>query len=218
MLDDLRAVRWPFALALFAAGAIGMALLLTLVFGLDSKAKIRVAVIPGTITAYGHADATASLPAATTAAATTGAKAARANAGVPAGAPSLAALVGQRLMVGLHTAAPTSALLADVRKGQIGGIVIFTEESSPAEVKQATAQLQAAAAAGHQPALLIATDQEGAIKRLPGPPKPLSRLNPGAAHTEGEPVAGRPHQEWLRCRATVGSGRGCLRNWPAATP
>jgi beta-N-acetylhexosaminidase len=178
VLDDLRAVRWPLALALFAGGAIGMALLLTLVFGLDSKTGVQVRGVSSASAAHIRSSTARPMPAATKAVAPTGASVAT--------TPSLAALVGQRFMVGLHTAAPTEALLGDVRKGQIGGIVIFTEESSPPEVKQATARLRAAAAAGHQPPLLISTDQEGAIKRLPGPPKPLSRLTPGAAHTEGE--------------------------------
>ncbi len=179
MLDELRAVRWPLALALFAVGAIGMALLLTLVFGVDSKTGVQVRAVASASAAHGHSGAAGPVPVAAKAGAQTGAGAAT--------APSLPALVGQRFMIGLRTPAPTPALLADVRMGQIGGIVVFTEESSPADVKRAAGRLQAAAAAGHQPALLIATDQEGGtVKRLPGPPdKPLSELSPSAAQQEG---------------------------------
>jgi beta-N-acetylhexosaminidase len=183
VLDELRAVRWPFALALFAVGALGMALLLTLVFGVDSKTGVRIRSVPAASAANVRVGANDPVAAAT---ATTTKTAA--STGTPAVATvSLPALVGQRFMVGLHTAAPTPALLADVRKGEIGGIVVFTEQSSPADVKRAAGRLQAAAAAGHRPALLIATDQEGGtVKRLPGPPdKPLSELAPSAAQREG---------------------------------
>ena len=185
MLDELRAVRWPLALGLFVAGAIAMALLLTLVFGHDSKTAARPRGLPAARAASAKAGTVARPPASAAAAHLPPASAGSGASG-EAAAPSLPALVGQRFMVGLRTAAPTPTMLADVRRGEIGGIVVFTEQSSPPAVKQAAARLQAAAAAGNQPALLIATDQEGAIKRLPGPPtKPLSKLSAGTAQQEG---------------------------------
>jgi beta-N-acetylhexosaminidase len=60
-------------------------------------------------------------------------------------------------------------LLARARAGQIGGVILFGSNIySAAQVEALTAKLQAAAAAGGRPPLLIATDQEGgAIKRIP---------------------------------------------------
>jgi beta-N-acetylhexosaminidase len=71
---------------------------------------------------------------------------------------------------------PSASLLARVRRGQIGGVILFgSNVSSPAQVSALTATLQAAAAAGGQPPLLIATDQEGGtIKRIPWAPPTLS--------------------------------------------
>ena len=64
---------------------------------------------------------------------------------------------------------PSAELLSRIRKGHIGGVILFgANVSSPAEVAALTATLQAAAAAGGQPPLLIATDQEGgSVKRIP---------------------------------------------------
>jgi beta-N-acetylhexosaminidase len=96
-------------------------------------------------------------------------------------------MVGQRFMVGLREAMPSRALLADARRGELGGVVIFTEESGSAYVNSAVSALQRAAGSGRNPPLLIATDQEGGeVKRLPGPPdQPLSSLSPAAALREG---------------------------------
>jgi len=98
-------------------------------------------------------------------------------------------MIGQRFMVGLRGASPTPALLGDARRGEIGGVLVFPEEASPAEVEAAIARLQREAEAGGHPPLLIAVDQEGGpVKRFPeGPPKaPLSSLSPGAALEEGK--------------------------------
>jgi beta-N-acetylhexosaminidase len=95
-------------------------------------------------------------------------------------------MVGQRFMVGLREPRPPQALLQDALRGELGGVVVFTERSTPADVRSAAAALQRAAKAGGNPPLLIATDQEGEIKRLPGPPnEPLSSLSPAAALREG---------------------------------
>jgi beta-N-acetylhexosaminidase len=157
-----------------------MVLLLILVFGVDSKAEMRLRAAPTPDARRSGSGAAAGL------ATVTRDPAAKGRTGAAA-APSLAALVGQRFMVGLRSPAPSSSLLADVRKGEIGGIVIFTEGSSPADVRSAVARLRAAAAAGRRPPLLVATDQEGGeVKRLPGPPdRPLSGLSPSSAQTEG---------------------------------
>jgi beta-N-acetylhexosaminidase len=174
VLEDLRSVRWHVALALVAGGALtalALALLLDSVGGSATPVKNSVPLRTTSTGAKGEGPPTV-----------------RREAESPAGATiSVPHMVGQRFMVGLREAAPSPRLLADARRGEIGGVVVFTDESTPAQVKSATAALRRAAAAGHNPPLLIATDQEGGpVKRLPGPPNaPLSSLSPGAALREG---------------------------------
>jgi len=71
---------------------------------------------------------------------------------------------------------PSSSLLARIRAGQIGGVILFgSNVTSPAQVAKLDATLQAAAEAGGRPPLLIATDQEGGtVKRIPWAPPTLS--------------------------------------------
>jgi beta-N-acetylhexosaminidase len=93
---------------------------------------------------------------------------------VSSGAPkSLERLVGQTIVTGLSGATPSASLLARIRGGQIGGVVLFGRNiGSDADVARLVSQLQATAAAGGNPPLLVAVDQEGgAVKRLAdGPP------------------------------------------------
>jgi len=96
--------------------------------------------------------------------------------------PTLAQLIGQKLVVRMDGTTPSPSLLARARAGQIGGVILFgANVSSPSQVEALTAELQAAAAAGGQPPLLIATDQEGgAIKRIPWAGPTLSPPEMGA--------------------------------------
>jgi beta-N-acetylhexosaminidase len=83
-----------------------------------------------------------------------------------AAAPTLAQMVGQRMLVAFHGTAPDAALLARIRGGQIGGVILFSENIRDAtQLAGLTEQLQAAARAGGRPPLLIATDQEGGLVR-----------------------------------------------------
>lgn len=102
---------------------------------------------------------------------------------------SLATLVGQRFMVGLHGATPTKELLKAVREGKIGGIVLFPDGADPAAAGEAVAELQEAARRGDNPPLLVAVDQEGGpIKRFPqGPPRrSLAETTRNQAFIEGQ--------------------------------
>jgi beta-N-acetylhexosaminidase len=84
-----------------------------------------------------------------------------------------ARLVGQSIMTGIDGRTPGSALLARIRAGQVGGVILFARNvRTTGELTRLIASLQAAAAEGGNPPLLIAVDQEGgAVKRLPhGPP------------------------------------------------
>lgn len=82
-------------------------------------------------------------------------------------------MAGQRLVVRTD-AEPDRKLLARARSGGIAGVIVFpgADQGEPA-VRQGIQRLQEAAAAGGQPPLLVATDQEGgAVKRfLEAPPQ-----------------------------------------------
>jgi beta-N-acetylhexosaminidase len=73
-------------------------------------------------------------------------------------------------------ATASADLLGRIRRGEVGGIILFGPNiTTPTALIALTAQLHAAAAAGGQPRLLIAVDQEGApIKRIPWAPPTLS--------------------------------------------
>ena len=97
--------------------------------------------------------------------------------------PNLAQLVGQRLVVAMDgTTTPSAALLGRIRRGEVGGVILFGRNVTTAGALQAlTAKLQAAAKGGGQPRLLIAVDQEGgSIKRIAWAPPTLSPPQMGA--------------------------------------
>jgi beta-N-acetylhexosaminidase len=94
--------------------------------------------------------------------------------------PSTRELIGQRLVVAMSGQQASPALLGRIRRGEIGGIVLFGFNiASPSQLQRLTAQLQGAARAAGRPPLLIATDQEGGgVRRLPwaGPSESASVL------------------------------------------
>jgi beta-N-acetylhexosaminidase len=108
-------------------------------------------------------------------------------------APSLARLIGQKLVVKMQGTTPSADLLSRIRHGQIGGLILFASNiTTPAALDALTAGLQDVAAAGGQPPLLIATDQEGGtVDRIPWAPPTLSPPQMGAigltktAHDQG---------------------------------
>ena len=85
-------------------------------------------------------------------------------------------------MVRMSGTTPSAALLARIRAGQIGGVILFgSNVSAAAQVATLDATLQAAARAGGRPPLLIATDQEGGtVKRIPWAPPTLAPPQMGA--------------------------------------
>jgi beta-N-acetylhexosaminidase len=108
--------------------------------------------------------------------------------GEPAtGAPSLAQLVGQKLVIPVFGPNPGAGLLDRIRRGRIGGVILFgSDVTTPAALRTLTATLQGAAAEGGQPPLLIATDQEGgSVKRIPWAPPTLSAPELGAIGLKG---------------------------------
>ena len=89
--------------------------------------------------------------------------------------PSLERLVGQKFVVAYRqTTVPPRSLLARIRRGEVGGVILFTDNVPPdgiAGITRTVALLQRTARQGGNPRLLIATDQEGGdVKRMPGPP------------------------------------------------
>ncbi len=66
----------------------------------------------------------------------------------------------------MEGATPSRGLLARVRRGQVGGVILFgpNVRSAP-QVRELTGALHAAARVGGQPPLLVAVDQEGGRTR-----------------------------------------------------
>jgi beta-N-acetylhexosaminidase len=97
--------------------------------------------------------------------------------------PTAAQLIGQKLMVAMSGTTPSSDLLGRIRRGEVGGVILFGSNiSSASQVAALTRKLRDAAAAGGQPPLLISTDQEGGtVKRIPWIPPTESPPQMGAS-------------------------------------
>lgn len=102
----------------------------------------------------------------------------------PSEAPiPVAAAVGQMLVTRYHGATPTPSVLASLRHGRVGGVILFADNvPSAAATRRATRQLVRAAEQGDQPRPLILIDQEGGdVQRLRGLPPDESAAAIGAA-------------------------------------
>ena len=102
--------------------------------------------------------------------------------------PTLAQLVGQHLLVRMPGTRPSAAFLARIRRGEIGGVVLFGNNIPASGPAALVDTLQSAARAGKQLPLVIAVDQEGGVvKRLPGPPTkaPSAMASTTVAHAQG---------------------------------
>src|SRR5439155_21151783 len=112
--------------------------------------------------------------------------------GAGARQPELARLVGQTLMTGFAGKQPSAALLGRIRRGEVGGVILFRGNlPSKAAARSLVRHLQAAAAAGGNPPLLVAVDQEGGpVRRLPaGPPDDAPAKMTSAAQAGAEGAA-----------------------------
>ena len=101
-------------------------------------------------------------------------------------------MVGQMIVVRMPGHVPTPAFLARIRAGQVGGIILFSENFGPAGPSALVARLQAAAAQGGNPPLLVGIDQEGGIvKRLRGAPSlaPPQMSSAAIAQSQGNATA-----------------------------
>lgn len=107
---------------------------------------------------------------------------------------SIAKALGQLIVARFAGATPTSSILAAIRSGQVGGIILFSDNTSGgvAATANLVSELQSAAREGGNPGLLIMTDQEGGlVRRLPGPPeRPASQMSsPAVAAQQGAATA-----------------------------
>jgi beta-N-acetylhexosaminidase len=104
--------------------------------------------------------------------------------------PTLGQLVGQHLLVRMHGSTPSASFLRRIRRGEIGGVILFQENGTAARIPALVAELQATARAGGQLPLLVAVDQEGGVvKRLPGPPDLAPRAMTTAAEAQSQGLA-----------------------------
>ena len=96
--------------------------------------------------------------------------------------PTLGELVGQKLVIRMEGTTPSADLLARIRRGEIGGVILFGMNiTTPEALIALTKALQQAATDGGRPPLLIATDQEGgAINRVTWAPPTMSAPEVGA--------------------------------------
>src|SRR4051794_23604791 len=142
-------------------------------------------------------------------------------------APSLARAVGRKIMPGFAGTAPSRALLARARRGEIGAVILFGPNVTGRRRGTIAAQQRAARAGGDPPPLIAVHQEGGAVRRLPSLPPaeaparmPASRAGPlGAAtgralrrlgiNTDLAPVADVDHGSFLRSRS-FGSDPGAV--------
>jgi beta-N-acetylhexosaminidase len=111
-----------------------------------------------------------------------------------AGSLPLDRAIGQLVIGTWNGTSPSAGMLAAVRNGDIGGVIVMGDNltSGAGVARSAIRALQNAAQAGHNPALLVMTDQEGGeVKRLPGAPQyPASKMSdPTVAAAQGRATA-----------------------------
>jgi beta-N-acetylhexosaminidase len=89
----------------------------------------------------------------------------------PTAGMSTRQLAGQHVVIGFSGTSPPSSLLRLIRRGELGGVILFGANiSSRSQVRSLTHKLQKARPKGAPP-LLVSTDQEGGqVKRFSGPP------------------------------------------------
>jgi beta-N-acetylhexosaminidase len=105
---------------------------------------------------------------------------------------TLARMLGQTIVGRFAGTTPPRSFLDQIRLGELGGVILFSENVAQGEVatRRLNEQLQHAASEGGNPPLLIMTDQEGGeVKRLTWAPPRLAASEMGSttiAEAEGE--------------------------------
>jgi beta-N-acetylhexosaminidase len=104
-----------------------------------------------------------------------------------ASAGSAASEVGQMIVSPVAGLTADAGLLARVRAGQVGSVILFSDNiDTIVQVRTLIAALQAAATAGGRPPLLVMTDQEGGlVKRFGSAPPTMSAAAMGASRHPG---------------------------------
>jgi beta-N-acetylhexosaminidase len=97
--------------------------------------------------------------------------------------------LGQMIVARYAGPAPSPQLLTRVRRGQVGGVILFADNvaGGTATVRRAVRALHGAARRGGVPRVLVMVDQEGGtVKRLPGPPATAAAGMTSAARARAE--------------------------------
>lgn len=107
--------------------------------------------------------------------------------------------LGQMMVARFAGEDPAAGFLDRIRKGEIGGVILFEEnlQGGRAAIAKRIDRLQSAALKGGNPLLLVMVDQEGGpVRRLPGPPRNAPRaMDSGEqAREEGEATGDLLHQ------------------------
>jgi beta-N-acetylhexosaminidase len=103
--------------------------------------------------------------------------------------PPLSHLIGQKLVVRMDGRVPDAELLARIRLGQVGGVILYRGRNyaSAVHLRSIAGTLEAAAANAGRPPLLIAVDQEGGpVRQLPWAPPTVSPAQMGADGSAAE--------------------------------
>lgn len=96
---------------------------------------------------------------------------------------TVAELIGRRIVTGYIGPRPSDRLLRAVRRGRVGGVILFADNiPRVATARRAILRLQQAARLGDQPQLLVMVDQEGGdVKRVTSAPPSRSPAQIGRA-------------------------------------
>ncbi len=110
---------------------------------------------------------------------------------IVSGQPGPARMLGQMIVARFAGPTPPASLLDRIRRGEVGGIILFSDNVAAGTLatRRLTQELQLAAIQGGNPSLLIMTDQEGGtVNRLAGPPDlaPADMTSATTALGEGE--------------------------------
>jgi beta-N-acetylhexosaminidase len=116
-------------------------------------------------------------------------------AGAVIGSATLARMLGQMIVTCFSGERPSASLLARIRHGQVGGVILFADNVAGGETatRNLIDDLQRAAGEGGNPPLLIMTDQEGGeVRRLAWAPPALAASamgSPAIARAQGSATA-----------------------------
>jgi beta-N-acetylhexosaminidase len=111
-------------------------------------------------------------------------------------------MLGQMMVTAFSGPHPSASLLARIRDGQLGGVILFSDNvaGGAAATRALARELQAAARQGGNPPLLVMTDQEGgAANRLVGPPamSPAEMTTTAEAFDQGVQTGRLLHEEGI---------------------